>query len=150
MAFRAPTVNRELARAAVCRRAFPAKAAPFPRSDFAINSQLFGGWERRFTTFGGGDSQFGPLDSQLDSQLFGRPTAKRERKWRSGSRDRHSHGCGCSQVRLPLTTAYYYYLSLTTIHHTVPRYTQTSGHSPTSSALLTCHEPKIVQSPNSG
>ena len=108
-------MNHELARATICRRASPAKAAPFPRSDFAIDSQLFGGWERRFTTFGRGNSQFGPLDSQLDSQLFGRPTAKRKRKWQSGSRDRHSHSCGCSQVHLPLTIttslAHYYHPS---------------------------------------
>jgi len=53
MGVRTPTVNRELADG-------PAKAQPrshtlrqFPRSDFASDSQLFGGWERRFTTFGG-------------------------------------------------------------------------------------------------
>ena len=66
----------------------PPQLGHFSRSDFASDSQLFGGWERRFTTFGRCDSQLRGVDSQLNSQLL----AGKRLEWRSLFRDRHSHG----------------------------------------------------------
>jgi len=54
MAVRTPTVNRE-------SRWPPPKlssTATLPPSEFAIDSQLFGGWERRFTTLAGAIHKF--------------------------------------------------------------------------------------------
>jgi hypothetical protein len=39
----------------------PPQLGHFSRSDFAIDSQLFGGWERRFTTLAGAIHNFEAL-----------------------------------------------------------------------------------------
>jgi len=54
MAVRAPTVNRDLAGAARAGH----QRGQFARFDFAIDSQLFSRWERRFTSLAGAIHNF--------------------------------------------------------------------------------------------
>ena len=86
MAVQTPTVNRERCVAQNWPR--PPSAAPFLKIRLRHRFTTFRRMGKAIHNSGSCNSQLGTLDSQLHSQLL----AGKSLKWRSLSRDRHSHG----------------------------------------------------------